>query len=252
MRLALIPAGRLQMGSPLGEADGQDREQPRHEVEIRRPFYLGVYPVTQGQWQQLLGNNPSHFRPGGGGRDRVRGLDTSHFPVECVSWEGAVAFCRALSECPEERRANRVYRLPTEAEWEYACRGGGGTTPFHLGTSLSSAQANFNGDYPYGGAPKGPYLGRTSEVGAYGVSNAFGLYDLHGNVWEWCADWFDEGYYARSPSQDPQGPGRGSGYVARGGSWAVQGRHCRAAFRYWGPPHYRNNGFGFRVVAVPA
>jgi formylglycine-generating enzyme required for sulfatase activity len=198
------------MGSPDGEAEREEDEGPQHEVAISRAFYLGVYPVTQGQWQRVMGNNPSHFCSGGGGKDQVRGLDTSNFPVEQVSWEEAVAFCRKLSKLPEEKRAKRRYRLPSEAEWEYACRGGASSNqPFHFGNSLSSTQANFHGDFPYGGAAKGPYLGRTTEVGAYRVSNAFGLYDLHGNVWEWCADWYDMDYYARSPRLDPPGPSRG-------------------------------------------
>jgi formylglycine-generating enzyme required for sulfatase activity len=222
-------------------------------VEISRAFYLGVYPVTQGQWQRVMGTNPSHFCPGGGGKDQVRGLDTSNFPVEQVSWEEAVAFCRKLSEVPEERRAQRVYRLPSEAEWEYACRGGAvSSTPFHFGASLSSTQANFDGDFPYGGASAGPYLARTTEVGAYRVSNGFGLYDLHGNVWEWCADWFDEDYYARSPRRDPPGASRDSGRVIRGGSWVYHGEDCTASFRSRFEPGFPRSDVGLRLLAVPS
>jgi formylglycine-generating enzyme required for sulfatase activity len=184
----------------------------------------------------------------------VRGLDTRDFPVERVSWEDAAAFCRKLSELPEEARENRVYRLPSEAEWEYACRGGAASsTPFHLGNSLSSAQANFDGDHPYGGAAKGPSLGRTTEVGAYPVCNAFGLFDLHGNVWEWCADWFDPDYYAKSPRTDPPGPSDGSLRVIRGGSWYDCGGHgCRSAGRVGYAPGGRHGSLGFRIALVTA
>jgi uncharacterized protein (TIGR02996 family) len=253
MELALIPPGVFLMGSPDSEAERGDDEGPQHEVAISRPFYLGVYPVTQAQWRRVLGSNPSWFCAGRGGRDEVRGLGTSNFPVECVGWEEAVAFCRELSELPEERRARRVYRLPSEAEWEYACRGGAASsTPFHLGPSLSSTQANFHGDHPYGGAAKGPNLGRPTEVGAYQVSNGFGLYDLHGNVYEWCADWYDENYYASSPRLDPPGPAGGPDRVNRGGSWYSCGWYCRSAFRGRSGPGYRHYCLGFRVALVPS
>jgi uncharacterized protein (TIGR02996 family) len=253
MELALIAPGAFLMGSPDSEADRMEGEGPQHEVEISRAFYLGVYPVTQGQWRRVMGNNPSWFCPGGGGKDQVRGLDTRDFPVEWVSWEDAVSFCQQLSELPEEKQERREYRLPSEAEWEYACRGGApSSTPFHFGTSLSSTQDNFNGDFPYGGAAKGPYLGRTAEVGAYPVSNAFGLHDLHGNVWEWCADRFDGRYYARSPRRDPPGASQGSNRVVRGGNWKDFGLYCRSAYRYWREPAFRFNGLGFRVALVPS
>jgi uncharacterized protein (TIGR02996 family) len=253
VELALIPPGAFLMGSPDSEADRLEDEGPQHEVAISRAFYLGVFPVTQGQWQRVMGSNPSWFCSGGGGEDQVRGLDTRDFPVEQVSWEEAVAFCRRLSEVPEERRAKRWYRLPSEAEWEYACRGGAASsTPFHFGTSLSSTQANFNGNYPYGGAAKGPYLGRTTEVGAYKVSNGFGLYDLHGNVWDWCADVFDRGYYARSPRLDPPGPSGGWERVFRGGSWFARGEDCRSACRNSGTPGFRDSYLGFRIPLAPS
>src|SRR5262249_15622705 len=147
----------------------------------------------------------------------VEGLDTSEFPVESVSWEDAQDFLKKLSARPEERKAGREYRLPSEAQWEYACRGGASSsTAFHVGASLSSAQANFNGNDPYGDANTGPYLERPCAVGCY-RPNAFGLYDVHGNVWEWCEDWFDEDYYAKSPPKNPSGPDDGSFRVLRGG-----------------------------------
>jgi uncharacterized protein (TIGR02996 family) len=253
MQLALIPAGAFLMGSPESEANRSAAEGPQHEVALSRPFYLGVYPATQEQWQRVMGSNPSHFCSRGGGKKMVRGLDTRNFPVEQVSWEGAAAFCQKLSELPEETRAGRVYRLPTEAEWEYACRGGAASsTPFHFGTSLSSTQANFDGTYPYGGAAKGPSLGRTTEVGAYPVSNAFGLYDLHGNVCEWCADWFGPDYYARSPRTDPPGPPEGRDRVIRGGGWNSHGGDCRSAHRSRFGPGYWFFSVGFRAALVPS
>ena len=194
--------------------------------------------------------NPSWFSAKGGGSDQVKGMDTSQFPVENVSWEDAVAFCKKLSELPEEKRAGRVYRLPTEAEWEYSGRGGT-ITPFHYGISLSSTQANFDGNYPYGDAAKGPYLKRTTKVGSY-KPNAFGLHDMHGNIGEWCADWFAENYYSQSPKQNPQGPRDGEDRVVRGGSWSYNGSHCRAAHRLKLAPGFRNFIVGFRVVLAIA
>jgi uncharacterized protein (TIGR02996 family) len=253
MELALVPPGAFLMGSPDGEDGRSGNEGPQHEVGISRAFYLGAYPVTQGQWQRVMGNNPSWFCASGVGKDEVRGLDTRDFPVEQVSWEEAGAFCRKLSKCLEERRAKRRYRLPSEAEWEYACRGGAASsTPFHLGASLSSTQANFDGRHPYGGAAKGRFLGRPTEVGAYQVANGFGLYDQHGNVWEWCADWYAEDYYASSPRLDPRGPSGLSLRVTRGGCWGDRGQYCRSAFRVWRAPCYRDNALGFRVALVPS
>ena len=160
MRFVLIPAGKFLMGSPESEADCDDDEGPQHEAEITRPFFLGVYPVTQEQYKKAMGKNPSYFtrRKGGGAKH----------PVEQVSWEDAVEFCRKLSARAEEKAFGRPYRLPTEAEWEYSCRGGATSSlPFFFGGSLSSTQANFNGNYPYGGAAQGPSLQRTTAVGSY-------------------------------------------------------------------------------------
>src|SRR5262245_38422309 len=161
MKLVRIPAGEFLMGSPDGDREARDDEKPRHRVRITRPFYLGAYEVTQGENRRVMGANPSFFSPTGPGRDRVKGLDADRLPVEQVTWHQAVAFCRKLSELPAEKKARRAYRLPTEAEWEYACRAGT-TTQFAFGDSLSSTQANFNGTYPFGGAPRGPFLSRTA------------------------------------------------------------------------------------------
>ncbi|HEX5273209.1 MAG TPA: formylglycine-generating enzyme family protein, partial [Gemmataceae bacterium] len=171
--------------------------------------------------------------------------------VEAVSWEGAAEFCRRLSELPEEKRLGHLYRLPTEAEWEYSCRGRASSlTPFCFdapSTSATSTQANFDGNYPYGGAPTGPYLQRTTTVGSY-KPNSFGLYDMHGNVYEWCQDWYDENYYRNSSKKDPQGSEKGERRVVRGGSWGSDAGSCRAANRDHVGPDVRGYGVGFRVV----
>jgi formylglycine-generating enzyme required for sulfatase activity len=239
MKFAWIPPGTFLMGSPESEEGREGAcEGPQHEVTISRPFYLGVYPVTQREYEAVMGQNPSHF---GGNPDH---------PVEKVRWNKAVEFCQRLSALEAERQAGRVYRLPTEAEWEYACRAGT-TTPFHFGASASSTQANFDGNYPCGGAPAGPFLQQTAKVGSY-PANAWGLYDLHGNVWEWCNDWFAEEYYRKSDKIDPQGPSTGTMRVLRGGPWSDQGVWCRAACRGVNGPGGHKNTYGFRVACSVA
>jgi uncharacterized protein (TIGR02996 family) len=248
MKLVPIPAGTFLMGSPEGEAGRSDNEGPQHEVEISKPFYMSVFPVTQGQWQQVMGNNPSWFSKTGGGNDEVKGMDTRDFPVETVSWNDADDFCRTLSELPAEKMAGRTYRLPTEAEWEYACRGGATTYQvFHFGNSLSSAQANFAVNYLYGGVDRSNWLNRTCKVGSY-KANPIGLYDMHGNVQECCSDWYGEDYYKSSLRRDPLGPGSGSYRVIRGGSWINYSWFCRSAQRYDFEPAARNYYIGFRVA----
>jgi len=260
MKFALIPAGTFLMGSPQEEKQ-RSKDEEQHEVEITRPFYLGVFQVTQAQFRRVMGYNPSYFSSDGsgkegvkyaqeptGGRDKVKDLgSTDGFPVENVSWDEAVELCQRLSALEPERAAGRVSRLPTEAEWEYACRAGT-TTPFYYGNSLASTQANFDGDYPYGAA-QGPSLGRTSEVGSY-EPNSFGLMDMHGNVWEWCADWYDRDYFKDSPRRDPAGPPAGSSRVCRGGSWDCFGQRCRSAWRNGTEPANRHGWLGFRVALV--
>jgi formylglycine-generating enzyme required for sulfatase activity len=248
MKFVLIPAGTFRMGSPPEEAGRTADEGPLHEVTITRPFYLGVYPVTQMQYQLVMKTSPSHFSRSARGKELVKAMETRNFPVERVTWGNAVVFCRKLSERAEEQHEGRVYRLPAEAEWEYACRGDS-PHPFHLGLSLSSTLANFDGNYPYGGAPRGPFLRRTCVAGSY-PANAFGLHDLHGNVWEWCQDWYGEHYYQESPAEDPQGPTTGDRRVVRGGCWSSPGSNCRTAYRGKLEPGDHLHRVGFRVVLV--
>ncbi len=255
MEMVLIPAGTFKMGSSKEEkeyirktfgkaAGGWADQEEQHDVELTRPFCMGAFEVMQGQYQKVMGTNPAQFNKDNGG-------GPTH-PVEMVSWGEAVEFCKKLSEVGEEKRAGRVYRLPTEAEWEYACRGGAKEyAVFHYGNSLSSTQANFNGNYPYGGADKGPYVGKPKPVGSY-KPNAFGLYDMHGNVWEWCQDRHDRDYCKSSSIKDPQGPEKGEARVLRGGSWHSYGRSCRCADRGSYAPGGRNNYIGFRVVCAAA
>jgi uncharacterized protein (TIGR02996 family) len=244
LELVLIPPGRFNMGSPFSEPYHSPDEGPVHEVTLTKAFYLGRFPVTQREYREVTGLQPSHFAPAGPlPYYRLPDTDTSRFPVDSVDHHDAEAFCERLSAAPGERRAGRRYRLPTEAEWEYACRAGTSGVFYH-GESLSSDRANFDGNYPYGGAGRGPYLKRTCPVGEY-APNAFGLHDLYGNVWEWCADWFDETYYHHSPKRDPAGPPGGDAKVLRGGSWIDASWHCRSADRsHREALHY----VGFRVA----
>jgi formylglycine-generating enzyme required for sulfatase activity len=264
MKLVRIPPGKFMMGSPADEKDRyMDEEQ--HEVEITKDFYLGMHEVTQKQFRTIMGFNPSHFSTDGkgkpgvehaegeptGGKDKVSGMDTDDFPVENVSWHDAVEFCTRLSAQAAEKKRGWTYRLPTEAEWEYACRGGAPSYQvFHFGNSLGSPQANIIGNHPDSGPAKGPDLERTCKVGSY-RPNAFGLHDMHGNVWEWCSDSFDEAYYSKSPRRDPQGPSGTSWRVIRGGTWDCTSKYCRSAIRGADWPDYQTCFLGFRVAMVP-
>jgi uncharacterized protein (TIGR02996 family) len=247
MTFTLIPAGKFRMGSPEQEEGRHADEGPQHEVEITRPFYLGTYPVTQEEYLRLTGANPSHFAVSGPGVKAVTGLDTRRFPVERVSWDDAQEFCRRLSALPAEQQAGRTYRLPTEAEWEYACRAGT-TTVFHVGNSLSSHLACCDGKRPYH-AEAGPDLERTVPVGSY-PPNAWGLSDMHGNVFEWCADWYGSDSYWPRPPEDPQGPPDGELRVLRGGSWTDWATDLRCAYRYNNDPDIADRRLGIRVVLV--
>jgi len=222
----------------------------RHSITCEsasRITWACVWEVTQGEYERVTGTDPSWCSRTGQGSTRAAGQDTSRFPVEQVSWEDAVEFCRRLSALLPEQSSGRVYRLPTEAEWEYACRAGT-TTPFHFGSELNGGEANCDGNHPYGTGTKGRYLARPTTVGSYGA-NSFGLCDMHGNVWEWCLDWY--GDYAVTSVDDPQGPTAGSYRVLRGGSWYSYSIGCRSALRSNLNPDSRYYCLGFRVVLPP-
>lgn len=262
LKLAFIPPGEFEMGSPESEKD-RDNNEKLHHVKLTKGFYLGAYEVTQSQFEKVLGRNPAGFSKDGDEKSAVEGKDTTSFPVEQVSWCDSVEFCNALSKSeglPEyytlirynkrkivgaevAKNGEKGYRLPTEAEWEYACRAGT-KTPFHFGDMLNSKDANMNGEYPYGTSTKGASLERTREVGAY-APNKFGLYDMHGNVGEWCNDWY--GDYA-GDGVDPKGPDSGDWVVLRGGAYFVSGRHARSASRVAIAPYIRAVSGGFRVA----
>ena len=246
MRMVLIPPGEFLMGSPLSEVGRDEDEHPRRHVRITRPYYIGVYEVTQAEYKQVMGSNPSWFSKGGRFEAEVTQMDTDRFPVEGVTWSDATEFCRRLSSFAHEEAAGRVYRLPTEAEWEYACRAGT-STPFHFGKLLTGEEANVHGRFPYGTSEEGIYLGRPAPIGSY-PGNAFGVHDMHGNVWEWCSDWYSSTYYSSSPLSDPPGAPRGVRRVIRGGGWDSLSRYCRSAYRRSFAPNFRSYDVGFRVA----
>ncbi len=237
--MVLIPGGTFVMGAPEAEEGSDDSERPQRTVSVS-PFLMGQYPVTQAQWQAVaslpqvkrkLNPEPSSFK----GDD---------LPVEQVTWFDAVEFCDRLSE-----HTNRPYRLPSEAEWEYACRAGT-TTPFHFGETITTDLANYDGNYAYGAGSEGTYRQETTPVGSFGVANAFGLYDMHGNVWEWCLDHWHSNY--------EEAPTDGSAWLTedensprllRGGSWSSAPRNCRSAYRLRSDPVFFNH-FGLRVVCA--
>jgi formylglycine-generating enzyme required for sulfatase activity len=235
-----IPGGTFWMGAADGELEAQDNERPRHQVTIE-PFFMGKFAVTQEQWREIaklpkvnldLNPDPSYFK----GKKR---------PVEWVSWDEAVEFCDRLS-----RKTGKSYRLPTEAEWEYACRAGT-ETPFYFGETITSELVNYHGNYTYANAPKGNCRGQTIDVGSFSP-NAFGLYDMHGNVWEWCADLW-HGNYERAPADgriwEMESDQDDSPRLRRGGSWYDNPWVCRSAFRVWYRRGYRLSLVGFRVVS---
>lgn len=251
MKLVEIPAGEFLMGSPAAEAPERKDERPQHMVKLTKPFLLGQYEVTQEQYEKVMEKNPSYFSKTGAGAAKVDKLDTSRFPVENLSWDEALKFCKQLSELPAEKEAGRTYRLPSEAEWQYACRAGT-TTPFYFGSGLSAKNANFNGNFPFPeGGPRDKFLGRTTTVGSYDP-NHFGLYDMHGNVAEYCADWYGRDYYEKekekSPSADPTGPEKGSDKLVTGGHWGSNGNMCRCAYRRSNATTGGASYFGLRVA----
>jgi formylglycine-generating enzyme required for sulfatase activity len=236
MKLVLIPKGTFMMGSPASE-EGRRKDENQHEVTISKDFHLGVYEVTQAQYEKVIGRNPSHFQ-----RARVDNQNAD-LPVEQVSWDASVEFCKKLSALPEEKKAGRVYRLPTEAEWEYACRAGS-KTAYSFGESSKSI-----GDYGWFNENSGingdPLKKQTHLVGQK-KPNAWGLFDMHGNVFEWCSDWY--GDYPNGAVSDPRGPEEGSGRVVRGGSWLLDAGYCMSAKRGSNASSSWYFNFGFRVA----
>jgi formylglycine-generating enzyme required for sulfatase activity len=243
MKFVSLPKGTFYMGW-----DGEKGSAKK--TEIKEDFQIAIHTVTQGQWQAVMGKNPSWFSRAGGGKEEVKDIkdeDLKHFPVESVSWNDVQEFIKKLNE--REKGRGYVYRFPSEAEWEYACRGGATSEEdcsYHFyfkkpTNDLSSTQANFNGDIPFGKAAKGPYLGRTTKVGSY-APNKLGLYDMHGNVRQWCAGELTPGGLDRVMHGNVRQwceawcagkltPG-GSDRVRRGGSWDSGDTNCLAALRY--------------------
>ena len=237
--MVAIPGDKFLMGSPKGE--GHDDEKPQHQVTVQS-FHMGKYPITQAQWRAIasrtdlevergLDINPAQFKDD----------DSDRRPVEMVSWYDAIEFCKRLSRLTE-----REYRLPSEAEWEYACRAGT-TTPFYFGQTITGELANYDAKNTYYNESKGYYRGKTTPVGQF-PPNSFGLYDMHGNVWEWCADtWHDN--YEGAPTDGSAWTDNSELHVIRGGSWINNPWFCRSAYRLYND--FLNDYQGFRVVCVP-
>jgi formylglycine-generating enzyme required for sulfatase activity len=265
-----IPPGRFWMGSPPEEPDRSDAEGPQRLVQLQG-FFLGQTPVTQAQWRavaqwqprdgerwgQELQANPSRFQAKDAADEqrevfgKFRLLDgetsTEQRPVEQVSWHDAMEFCNRLSQ-----RLGRHYTLPSEAQWEYACRAGT-TTPFHFGDTISSKLANYNANIRYGDGPKGEYRQQSTAVASF-PANGWGLYDLHGNVWEWCSDHWHDTYEGAPEDGRPwmdQTTDKNRARLLRGGSWSHFPGLCRSAFRLNLHPVSRLISVGFRVCCLP-
>jgi formylglycine-generating enzyme required for sulfatase activity len=228
MKFVWIPPGNFIMGSPKEEKEREsDRtNETQHKVTLTKGFYMGVYTVTQEQWQEIMGNNPSFYK------------SEKNLPVECVSWDNCQEFIKKL-----RAKDKKPYRLPTEAEWEYCCRART-TTPFHFGQTISTDQANYNGNFSYGDGKIGEARRKTTPVGSF-PANAFGLYDMHGNVYQWCQDWYDD--FSQKEVADPQGPEKGKGRVMRGSCFYAHPRECRSACRTWVDAEATFRSFGLRV-----
>jgi formylglycine-generating enzyme required for sulfatase activity len=233
LEMVHVPGGTFMMGSPETEKERElwrkGTESPQHKVTVSA-FFMAKYPVSQAQWQAVMGNNPSRFK----GENR---------PVEKVSWHDAVKFCQQLSE-----KTGQEYRLPSEAEWEYACRAGT-TTPFYFGETITPDLVNYNGNYPYASAPKGVYREQTTDVGSF-PPNAFGLYDMHGNVWEWCADAWHDNYEGAPTDGSIWGKGNANRLCLRGGSWVDFARWVRSAGRNVRRPSNRGGTWGLRAARL--
>jgi formylglycine-generating enzyme required for sulfatase activity len=225
MKFVWIPPGSFMMGSPKEEKE-RGANETQHKVTLSKGFYMGVYTVIQEQWQEVMGNNPSSFK------------GEKNLPVETVSWDDCQQFIKKLRE-----KDKKPYRLPTEGEWEYSCRAGT-TTPFHTGEAISTNQATYAVFKRGVFRSKATNISKTTPVGRF-PDNAWGLHDMHGNVWEWCQDWF--GDYPQNDVIDPQGPENGGDRVMRGGSWNDLPQHCRSAFRHRYEPGGRDHVVGFRL-----
>ena len=225
MKFVWIPPGTFIMGSPKEEKERAANETP-HKVTLTKGFYMGVHTVTQEQWQAVMGNNPSHFK------------GERNLPVEMVSWNDCQKFIKKLLD-----KDKKPYRLSTEAEWEFCCRAGT-TTPFFCGETISTDQANYNGEITYGNGKQGERRGKTMPVGSF-PANAWGLHDMHGNVWQWCQDWYDD--YSQNDVTDPRGPSEGKRRVVRGGGWSNIPGACRSAYRAHPRSDDRDGHTGFRL-----
>jgi formylglycine-generating enzyme required for sulfatase activity len=242
LEMVLIPAGTFQMGSPESETERLETEVPQHTVTLQK-FYMGKFEVTQAQWRAVA-NLPKLERELNPEPSEFKG---DHLPVERVTWYDAQEFCLRLS-----KKTGRVYRLPSEAEWEYAARAGT-NAPFAFGQTITPDFVNYNGEYPMAGAPPGTNRRKTVVVGSLRMADAFGLYDMHGNVEEWCLDnWHDN--YDGAPIDGAAWTSGGDPeyQVLRGGSWYSSAKYCRSSARNWLGPQYSFNGVGFRVVSLPA
>lgn len=254
-RCRWIPPGRFWMGSPEDEKDRVTDglvAETQHHVTLTQGFWLADTACTQALWQAVMGTNPAHFQGEGAGSDQP-----AEHPVEKVSWDAIAASLYGSKAREESCFLNRLNRLvpgldaglPTEAQWEWACRADArnqrDTLPFAFGKTITVQQANYNGNYPYGDAPKGEYRERTVPVKAF-KPNAWGLYQMHGNVREWCRDWLVP--YPAQPQQDPEGPPSGERRVLRGGSWNYGARDLRSAYRLGDTPDYRGGIIGFRLA----
>lgn len=222
LKMKLVPAGTFIMGSPSEEADRRDDEGPQHQVVISKAFYMGIYEVTQAQWAAVMGTYPSMF------------VNVPANPVEQVSWEDCQRFITKLNTM-----VIGTFRLPTEAEWEYACRAGS-TTRFPWGDDPDYSLIGQYAWYSINSYSKTNLVGQKKP-------NTWGLYDMHGNVWEWCSDWYAASY-SMDKQTDPEGPATGSKRVARGGGWGISPRYCRSAGRYGDSPADMHGGVGFRLV----
>jgi sulfatase modifying factor 1 len=221
MKFVWIKPGNFMMGSPK-EEEGRFDHETQHKVTLTKGFYMGVYTVTQEEWQAVMSNNPSHFK------------GEKNLPVERVSWDDCQVFINKLRD-----KDKKPYRLPTEAEWEFCCRAGT-TTPFYFGATISTDQANYCGEAVYGNGKEGVYRKKTMPVGSF-PANTWGLHDMHGNIGQWCQDW--HGYYPQEDVVDPTGAEKGQCRVFRGGSWSTYPKYCRSAFRICDFPRSHNCGF---------